>query len=1027
MTNWTEEQRMAINQSGTNIIVSAGAGSGKTTVLTERVITKLKTGIKLNELLILTFTNNSAQDMRAKIKEAIELDSNLEDDDNNVDNSLIMTFDAYVLSLVKKYHQYLNIDKEINIIDSSIINLKKRETLDDILNKKYIENDKVFIKLVTDLCAKNDSEFKRLLLRMDSNLDLIIKKEKYLNEYLNNYYSKDNVEELFNEYFHIIKSKTKSLENSLNSLSYEVSSDYYDTISGLITPLINCETYEDFYKIKSINIPSVPRGSSDNVKTLKAELKVTVDEIIELTNEDMNDLIKEVLNTKDYSKVIVDILTNLNHEIDIYKKTHNCFEFNDISRLAIKLLEDNPSVLNDLKYSFKEIMIDEYQDTSDMQETFISLIENNNVYMVGDIKQSIYRFRNANPSIFKDKYDAYKQNINGKKIDLNKNFRSRSEVVNSINEIFNEVMDDNIGSADYLKDHQMVFGNQNYNIDSPSNYKTEIYNYENDGNYSNDEIEAFIIAKDIKNKIDNKFQVLNKKVLRDCNYLDFCILMDRTSAFDTYKKVFDYMKIPINIYKDNDILLNDETILIKNILTFILKIKNREFDADFRFCFVSIARSYLFEVCDENIFLNITENTIYESEIFKIANEIAQNIDYMSNKEIIEVIIFNFDFYNKMIKVGNVNDRNIVLNNIITKSDELNKVGIDVYGLDSYLASLIENNNEIRVPALLTDKDAVVITNIHKSKGLEYHVCYFSGLYKKFNLRDSFDKIIFSKEYGIIIPNTDNGIKNSFIYNLYKERYILDEISEKIRLFYVSLTRCKEKMIMLSSFNENKINLNGNNIDFLTKIKYRSFLDIISSVYNTIDKYIVDVNDYEVPRDYLSSRSKEFNIPPNNEDVQVNEIEINNEILTKKVFSKNNREIITSEEKNNIDLGNKIHYVLETIDFINPNFEGLNEFEKSIINSFLKSDLLKNIKYANIIKEYEFRDVYECNNYSGIIDLILEYDTHIDIIDYKLKHTNDEGYTKQLKGYKSYIERKSNKKTNIYLYSLLDKKLIKID
>ena len=157
----------------------------------------------------------------------------------------------------------------------------------------------------------------------------------------------------------------------------------------------------------------------------------------------------------------------------------NLFEFNDIALLSIKILKENENIRNEIKSSLNEIMIDEYQDTNDLQEEFISLIANNNVYMVGDIKQSIYRFRNANPYIFKNKYDNYKLLNGGIAIDLNKNFRSRKEVLDNINLIFDLVMDDTLGGADYRKSHNMIFGNNLYiekgNTNQNNNF--EIYNY----------------------------------------------------------------------------------------------------------------------------------------------------------------------------------------------------------------------------------------------------------------------------------------------------------------------------------------------------------------------------------------------------------------------------------------------------------------------------------------------------------------------------------------------------------------------
>ena len=191
--------------------------------------------------------------------------------------------------------------------------------------------------------------------------------------------------------------------------------------------------------------------------------------------------------------------------------------------------------------------------------------------MVGDIKQSIYRFRNANPLIFKNKYDKYSKGDNGFKIDLTKNFRSREEVLSDINTIFDKIMDDSLGGADYRTSHRMVFGNSLYteqNDDSISNF-LEFYNYKyDDKKFSKDEIEAFTIARDIKNKIENGYKVFDKDSgkLRFATYDDFCIIMDRGTSFNLYKKIFEYENIPLVMYKDEKLNTSDDILIVKNIV-----------------------------------------------------------------------------------------------------------------------------------------------------------------------------------------------------------------------------------------------------------------------------------------------------------------------------------------------------------------------------------------------------------------------------------------------------------------------------
>lgn len=1030
MTKWTEEQMLAIVKGNTNIIVSAGAGSGKTAVLTQRVITNLKKGMHINELLILTFTNNAAMEMKTRIKKAILEDDEIKNEAKLTDSADITTFDAYVLSLVKKYHYLLNLDSDITLIDSSIIKKKKKDFIEEIFDELFTQKNEKFIKFVTDFGTKNARQTKKTILNLDYSFDLITKKEDYLNNYIESYYNKNNLDNLFHQFENTLLKRVESIKNLLLNLSFEVDSDYYDKIYKTLEPLLKSSNYQEIRSNLDFKLSPL-RNASDKAKYYKEQISKIIKDLKSLTEFHEQVLKDDLLKTKEYAEVIIEILLKLTQKVNAYKFEYQVFEFNDISKFALEILDKNEDIRKELKNYYKEIMIDEYQDTSDVQEQFIKYIENNNVYMVGDIKQSIYRFRNANPDIFKIKYDAYKEGKNGFKIDLNKNFRSRGEVLDSINQIFNHIMDDNIGNANYIKEHQLIFGNNTFIEEGNNNYNNnlEIYNYLPDPNFTKEEMEAFIIANDIKKKVTSNYEVFDK-TLRPCKYSDFCILIDRTTAFDTYKKIFDFLNVPINIYKDDNIMISDETSLINNIIKFIINIKNNKFNETSRFCFASIARSYLYQLDDQTIYDTISQNKINESEIYEIAYNISKNLDSLSNEEIIKKIIYDYKFYDKMIIAGNLNYRSIILDNLINKFKELNKVNMTIYEVNDYLDSLINDEESIKIPALLNKNDSVTITNIHKSKGLEYKICYFPSLHKEFNLMDLNNRIIFNTKFGLILPNYDNGFKSTFVNFLNKETYIKDEISERIRLFYVALTRAKEKMIMVTNLiqNDNCTTDENGIIDYLTRINYRSYKDILESVYPYIHKYIENIDLPEINIGYKYSQKNNINIDTeDNHKIIVNEKEYISELINEEHYSKSENKLITPTEVSNMEYGTHMHYILENTDFKNPDYSLLTNEEQEIIQGLLNNQIMSNIKDANIYHEYEF--IYENNKQikTGIIDLMLEYPDHIDIIDYKLKNTNDPAYLKQLNGYKEYIENKNNKPTYIYLYSLLNKELIDLN
>lgn len=1026
MPNWTKDQQKAIDLEGSNIIVSAGAGSGKTAVLTERVIRKLKSGIDINRLLILTFTKEAAKEMKERIRKSIKKEG-LMDQLDLLDSAYITTFDSYAFSIVKKYHYVLNISNNISIIDSSIIDMYKKDVIEEIFFDLYKSHNPKFEQLIGDFCFKNDDSIKKSIIKINNSLDMNIDKEKYLNSYLDNYYSDIYLEQLVKEYQNLLIQKINDIRSCLDNLSVYTTGTYYEKIEDVLLPLLNSTNYEEIKNNINVSLPRLNKAS-DEEKKYKDEINVLLNELDDLTSYENLDLIKqEILGTKDYVDIIIEIIKKIDNKVNKFKRNNDIYEFVDIAKMAIKVVSENKEILNELKNYYNEIMVDEYQDTNDLQEIFVSMIANNNVYMVGDVKQSIYRFRNANPDIFKEKYETYQNNNGGQKIDLIKNFRSRSEVLEDINKIFNKVMDLKIGGAQYQDTHQMVFGNSNYKNNNQNNF-LEIYNYEKSKQYSKEDIEIFTVAKDIKQKIDNHYQVLDKdtNTLRDIRYSDICIIMDRNTAFDKYKKIFEYFNLPLVLYKD-EVLTNEiDIILIKNIINLIIKIKNKEYDNIFRYYFTSIARSYLCEYSDNDILNYFTNKNFYDSDIFEKCKEIANSLDNITSSDILDLIIDKFNIYEKNILIGGIEASNIRMDYLKNIASNLSKLGYSPYRFLDYLNNMIENQIDIRYSLNTSFGNNIKIMNIHKSKGLEFPVCYFTGFHKTFNIRDMAERFIYDNKYGIIVPVINDGIKSTIIKTLARTNYIKEEISEKIRLFYVGLTRAREKMIIVTSLSDDDVD-----IDDSVRLKYRSFLDIINSIKKHLNDKIknIDIESLKINKDYNKIKAINYLDYIKDSDQKINQVILNvpNEISEEKKFSAHKHELITKDDLNNMKLGTKIHYILESTDFLNPNLEIIEERYRGYIIDFLNNDLLCDINLANIYKEYEFIYEKDNNKMHGIIDLMLEYEDHIKIIDYKLKNTQDNNYLKQLKGYQEYIQKKTKKSIYIYLYSIMDRKIVDLN
>ena len=1010
---FTEEQNNAINTEGKNIIVSAGAGSGKTAVLTARVIRKLKTGIDIDKLLILTFTNEAAKEMKNRIRKAI-IEANLKEQLPLLNSAFITTFDSYALSLVKKYHYKLNISPNIKIIDKDIITIYKYKLLDQIFENMYGEEK--FNNLINDFCLKDDKTIKNYIIDTSNKLDLIVDKNKYLNNYLNNFFSDSNLNILISEYISLIKSKINELDDIYANLINYLNEKTINELKLYLKPLKEGKTYEDYILFKENKIIRFTNLEEEAIN-LKEQFKIKAGEIKELLRfKDTDEITSSIKNSKQHIEVIINIINELDKKVLAYKNKYEAYEFNDISHMAIEIVEKNPDINKELRNYYNEIMIDEYQDTSDLQETFIKYIENNNVYMVGDIKQSIYRFRNANPYIFQEKYNQYSKNNGGIKIDLLKNFRSRKETLSNINEIFNLIMDEQIGSADYKKSHNMLFGNNDYEIENnnQSNFM-EIYNYKIDKEKkeTEEEKELFIISKDIQEKITNNYQIYDKfeRKLRNLKYSDICILTDRNKYLNTYKKILEYNNIPSVIYMD-ETLNNDMVILvIKNLINLVLNVKNNIYDDKFKYLYTSISRSFLFEYNDDTIRKTIINNTYNSDQIIKKCQEISIN---NSLELLINDIIYKFNVYEKLIKLNDIQKNIIKISNLIDIARNLNSLNYSIQDFIEYLNDAIEMDLPVKYSVNTTNENAVKIMNIHKSKGLEFSLCYYTGLSNKFTLKEINTKFITSNKYGLILPYMNNSeLENTILKDLYTNNYFKEEISEKIRLFYVSLTRCREKMIILAPEQENKETFNKlvpNNY----RLKYRSFLDIINSI-NVIDKYTIN-KDMTYNKNYHQLLIK--NIENNKIDIKIEKrkINLNYEKIENKQFSKENNKLISKEDLKSIEYGTKIHQILEYEDFKNSNNELILNLKKQIDNDFI-----------NIYHEYEFTYNIDKNIYHGKIDLLIEYEKYIYIIDYKLKNITDNEYLNQLLGYKNYLKKITNKNIKTYLYSIINNELKEVN
>ena len=329
------------------------------------------------------------------------------------------------------------------------------------------------------------------------------------------------------------------------------------------------------------------------------------------------------------------------------------------------------------------------------------------------------------------------------------------------------------------------------------------------------------------------------------------------------------------IFYDEKITGEADLLILKNIIELIIKIHNKEFDTRFKYDIYSINRSYLFNKSDLEYIEEYNSNNFYNDLVYIKCKKISDKLDTLSNKSLIDEIVNEFNMYEKVVSVGDIKKFSVRIDYLRNLATSLSNLGYDIYSFSNYLQELVLNDSNIVISENVRDTDSVKLMNIHKSKGLEYPVCYFAGFSSTFNRDELKESINFDNKYGFIIPSYKDGLINTITYKLYCNKYVKEDISERIRLLYVALTRAREKMIIVGDFNNDReIGLDK------AKSEYKSFNDIIVSIKDYLLNNIVNIDNIELTKKYKVNKSiDKLNI--NSNKINVNEFYIDNNIINK--------------------------------------------------------------------------------------------------------------------------------------------------
>ena len=659
---WTSEQQDAIYEKNSNILVAAAAGSGKTAVLVERIINKIiNEKIDIDKLLVVTFTNAAASEMRERVLDAIY--KKLEEDSENenlqrqitlLNKASICTIDSFCLEVVRNnFYELDNVSPNFRIADTTEIELLKQEVLEDIFEKKYEEDNDEFIKLIhTYTSYRDDTPLKELVLKINNYIQSNPFPEKWLTDKIEMFNLKDRLDEDFantiwgKELLKEIDEELVDILSAFESISKKLRLDkelekYYQTIRNDIDMLENLKrslnSWDKAYEVnQNLKFPTWPRQKveselKDEAKKIRDDGKKKLSKILDKiliynsrqANEDIYDMYSILSKLKN-------LIFEFNEEFSKRKRNKNIVDFNDIEHFALKILlkEENgkiqvSEVAKRYQEKYLEIAIDEYQDSNLVQEYILSSVsKGNNIFMVGDVKQSIYKFRQAMPELFLNKYHKYKskkdkQKEDDLKIQLSKNFRSRDNVLDFTNIVFQDIMSNDLGDIEYDEKEYLNLGadypelKQNFateidiidlkeeekqeNIENEEIFEEK--NEEEEERVENIELEARFVANRIKELIKEKFQVWDRKKnqYRNIEYKDIVILLRSTANIaPIYEQEILSLNMPVFSDSSQEYLGSIE---IQTIMSLLKIIDNPMQDIPL----VTVLRSFIGKFTDDEL------------------------------------------------------------------------------------------------------------------------------------------------------------------------------------------------------------------------------------------------------------------------------------------------------------------------------------------------------------------------------------------------------------------------------------------
>ena len=915
----TAEQIEAIYTAGQNILVSASAGSGKTFVMAERILDQLARGVEISQLFISTFTVKAATELKERLEKKI---SQQIQESNDVDlkqhlgrqladlpNAAIGTMDSFTQKFLGKHGYLIDIAPNFRILQNESEQLLlKNEVFHQVFEDHYqSENKEKFSSLAKNFAGRGKDErgLRQQVYKIYDFLQSTSSPQKWLNEsFLKGFEKAD----FANEKDKLTEQIKQALWDLESFFRYHLDNDakefpkaaYLEAVQQVLDEISSLNQESDSQAYQAVLARVVAISKEKNGRALanssrKADLKPLADAYNDERKVQFAKLgqLSDQITILDYQEryhgdtweLAKTFQTFMSDFVEAYrqrKRQENAFEFADISHYTIGILENFPQVCEAYQERFHEVMVDEYQDTNHIQERMLELLSNgHNRFMVGDIKQSIYRFRQADPQIFNEKFQRYAQNPQeGKLILLKENFRSSSEVLSATNDVFERLMDQEVGEINYDNMHQLVFANTKL-TPNPDN-KAEFLLYDK-GDSGQEKEES-----DEDTKLTGEMRLVIKEILKlhqekGVAFKEIALLTSSRSRNDQILLALSEYGIPVktdgeqnNYLQSLEVQVMLDTLrVIHNplqdyALVALMKSPMFGFDED------ELARLSLQKVEDkvqENLYEKLVnaqkqatskKNLIYTALAEKL-NQFLDILDswrlYAKTHSLYDLIwkIYNDRFYYDYVgALPNGPARQANLYALALRADQFEKSNFK--GLSRFIRMIdqvLEAQHDLASVAVAPPKDAVELMTIHKSKGLEFPYVFILNMDQDFNKQDSMSDVILSRQNGLGVkyiakvetgaveahyPKTIKLSIPSLTYTQNEKELQLASYSEQMRLLYVAMTRAEKKLYLVGKGSREKLEAkeypaaNNGKLDSNTRLQARNFQDWVWAISKVFTK-----------------------------------------------------------------------------------------------------------------------------------------------------------------------------------------------